>query len=122
MVLSMCTPRLGFFVEGKLIAHFLEMRLSRNESQRSSAKSQILLLWSQSANLRSATRHAVCGTVYWTTVSWILLRAHADRAESSPTRVLLVREAHGSVRSVAEWFVPRLPAPAKRHPIANFVG
>jgi hypothetical protein len=46
----------------------------------------------------------------------------ADRAESSPTSVLLVHEAYGSVRSVAEWFVPRLPAPAKRHPIANLVG
>jgi len=39
-----------------------------------------------------------------------------------PTSVLLVREADGSVRSVAEWLVPRLPAPAKRHPIANLVG
>jgi hypothetical protein len=73
-------------------------------------------------NLRLTTRHGVCGTAYGIVVSCILLRAHADRTESSPASVLLVREAYGSVRSVTEWFVPRLPAPAKRHPIANLVG
>ena len=70
-------------------------------------------------NLRSATRHAACGMVYRTIVSCISLRA--DRAESSLTP-LLVREASGCVCSVAEWLVARLPAPAKRHPIANLVG
>ena len=73
-------------------------------------------------NLRSAARHAVCGTVYWIIVSCILLHAHADRAESSFISVLLASGAYGCVRSVAEWFIARLPTPAKCHPIANLVG